>query len=261
MRVLPPGTLLQLKYLDERLSLLEPGYFIEIGPGSGEITRLLLQRGWSGRSYDLEAKTIELLKLRFKHEINTGRLEALNENYLLAESSKNADLVISCMVMEHLEDDFQLEFMVTSVAHLKQGGVMIGIVPGSPGHWGVEDDIAGHCRRYTRNSIQELATACGWRLIHITGLTFPISNLLLPISNFLVSRSELSKLSLSTLERTKQSGHREVKFKTHFPSLLGIVLNEYTIYPLHLIQKLFSTSEKALVIYFELIPILDTKFK
>jgi SAM-dependent methyltransferase len=261
MPVLPPGTMLQLKYLKERLSSLELGYFIEIGPGSGEITRLLLDLGWAGRSYDLEAKTVESLNLRFANEINAGRFEVLNENYLLAEPSKTGDLVISCMVMEHLEDDFQFEFMKTSAGHLKQGGVMIGIVPGSPAHWGIEDDIAGHCRRYTRKSIQELASACGWSLIHIVGLTFPISNLLLPISNFLVNRSEHSKLSLPILERTKQSGRREVKFKTHFPSLLRIVLNEYTIYPLHLIQKIFSKSEKALVIYFELTPISDTKFK
>ena len=50
MRALPPGTILQLMYLRERLRNIKPGRFIEIGPGSGEITRLLLELGWAGAS-------------------------------------------------------------------------------------------------------------------------------------------------------------------------------------------------------------------
>jgi 16S rRNA A1518/A1519 N6-dimethyltransferase RsmA/KsgA/DIM1 with predicted DNA glycosylase/AP lyase activity len=52
MVVLPPGTLLQLMYVQERIRLVAPGRFIEIGPGGGEITKLLLDHGWSGYSYD-----------------------------------------------------------------------------------------------------------------------------------------------------------------------------------------------------------------
>ena len=47
-RVLPPGTILQLMYLRERLENIKPGRFIEIGPGSGEISGLLLDLGWTG---------------------------------------------------------------------------------------------------------------------------------------------------------------------------------------------------------------------
>ena len=257
MAVLPPGTLLQLMYLRQRIRLVPPGRFIEIGPGSGEITKLLLDNGWSGCSYDLEPETIDKLQQRFASEISEGRYLPINEDYLSAPASSEpdrADLVISCMVMEHLEDDAQREFMEVSVARLKPEGFMIGLVPSSPGHWGIEDDIAGHCRRYTRASIETLATASGWKMLHTAGLTFPVSNLLLPISNFLVNRGERSKLDLSLLERTRQSGRREVKFKTHFPSVLGLLLNEITMYPLYLLQKLFTSSERALVLYFEAQP-------
>lgn len=257
MAVLPPGTLLQLMYLRQRIRLVAPGRFIEIGPGSGEITKLLLDNGWSGCSYDLEPETIDKLQQRFAREISEGRYLAINEDYLSPSASSEADkvdLVISCMVMEHLEDDAQRDFMEVSVARLKPEGFMIGLVPSSPGHWGIEDDIAGHCRRYTRASIETLATSSGWKMLHTAGLTFPVSNLLLPISNFLVNRGERSKLGLSLLERTRQSGRREVKFKTHFPSVLGLLLNEVTMYPLYLLQKLFARSERALVLYFEAQP-------
>ena len=254
MVVLPPGTLLQLMYLQERLSHLTPGRFIEIGPGSGEITRLLLKNGWSGCSYDLEAKTIANLNHRFAKEIAEHRFIPVNEDYLISSKSEKVDLVISCMVLEHLPDDAQIAFMKMSSKYLKKDGIMIGLVPASPSHWGIEDDITGHYRRYTRACIQKLTDVSEWKLLHIAGLTFPISNLLLPISNVIVNRGERSKLILSPLERTKQSGNRLVKFKTYFPAILGILLNEITLYPLHLLQKLCAKSEKALVLYFEAQP-------
>lgn len=255
MVVLPPGTLLQLMYLRDRIRRVPPGRFIEIGPGSGEIARLLLDHGWSGCSYDLEVKTIATLSDRFAKEIAENRFMPINDDYLAPpRASEKVDLVISCMVMEHLEDDAQFAFMQMSAECLKKGGIMIGLVPASPVHWGIEDDIAGHCRRYTRAGIETLAAVSGWKLLHIAGLTFPISNLLLPVSNFLVNRSERSKLSLSPLDRTKQSGRRQVKFKTYFPSILGILLNEFTLFPMYLLQKLFAKSERALVLYFEAQP-------
>lgn len=254
MKVLPPGTLLQLMYLRERLEKIPVGAFAEIGPGSGEITRLLLDMGWSGIAYDLGENTIADLKVRFEAEINADRISVLNQDFLLSSPQNSVDLVISCMVMEHLEDATQIQFMQTASRALKPNGRMISLVPSSPRHWGIEDDIAGHCRRYTRQDVIRLASDNQWELLHVAGLTFPVSNLLLPVSNFLVQRSESKKLTLSALERTKLSGRRQVKYKTHFPSLLGLLLNQYTVYPFHLLQKLFAKSDRALVLLFEAVP-------
>lgn len=144
--------------------------------------------------------------------------------------------------------------MAQSARCLKKEGLMIGLVPASPAHWGIEDDIAGHCRRYTRATLKELMQKSGWRLTHNAGLTFPISNLLLPLSNYLVRRAEKYKLTLSFQERTKLSGRRHVKFKTYFPSLAGLLINNITIKPFYWLQKLFAESERALVLYFEADP-------
>ncbi len=255
MVVLPPGTILQLMYLRKRLQRLPPGRFVEVGPGSGEITRLLLDLGWTGGSYDLEEATIAFLNTRFAKEIAEHRFTPFNADYLSSTTPpEKVDLVISCMVMEHLDEDMQSSFMERAAANLRETGLMIGLVPASPEHWGIEDEVAGHCRRYTRKSIRTLAEICNWRLEHVAGLTFPISNFLLPVSNYLVNRSERSLLTLSPLERTKRSGKREVKFKTHFPSILGMLLNEYTLFPFYIVQTLFSNSKCALVLYFEASP-------
>lgn len=260
MAVLPPGTLLQLMYLRERLRRIPAGRFVEIGPGSGETTQLLLDLGWSGRLFDLEEATIANLRQRFSREIGERRIEVSPGDYLLSDPGHDkVDLVISCMVMEHLDDNVQTAFMRKSSVYLKDTGLMIALVPGSPSHWGIEDEIAGHFRRYTRDTFRELASNNDWKVVHIAGLTYPISNLLLPLSNYLVSRGEKSKLQLSMLERTKKSGNRDVTFKTHFPSIFKLMLNKFTMLPFHVVQKLFGNSKKAMVLYFECCPVAYTK--
>jgi len=248
---LPPGTILQLMYLEERLKAIVPGHFVEIGPGAGEITKRLLAHGWTGVVCDLEPITIERLKQRFTDAIAASRLHMVTEDFLSTPriADVSVDLVISCMVMEHVEDE--AAFMQAARRVLKPHGRMIGLVPSSPNDWGIEDDIAGHLRRYTRESLKTLMAAHRWNITHVAGLTFPISNLLLPLSNFLVNRAERSKLALSTLERTKQSGHRAVKFKTSFPSIATAVLNETVMMPLHWLQKACTKAPRALVLYFE----------
>lgn len=257
MTVLPPGTFLQLAYLRERIKLLQPGRFVEIGPGSGEITELLLHEGWTGYAFEIDAETSSRLQKRFAPNVMSGQLTVVNLDFLttpVLSRDKRVDVVISCMVMEHMDDAAESAYLLQAGRWLNEGGLLIGLVPASWAHWGIEDEIAGHCRRYTRNSIRTLMDCNGWWLKHIAGLSYPISNILLPISNFLVKRSESSKLNLSALERTKESGKRNVKFKTHFPAVLGVVLNRYTMLPFHLLQKVFSGSSNALVLYFEACP-------
>jgi SAM-dependent methyltransferase len=255
MSVLPPGTVLQLMYLRERLQGISPGRFIEVGPGNGVITRLLLDLGWQGESFDLDPLTIAGLREHFAPEIAAKRYRPVCEDVLsLPERQGDADLVISCMVMEHMGDSAERRFMRKAAGLLRPGGRMIGLVPASPAHWGIEDDIAGHCRRYTREALQRLADRTGWRLEHLSGLTYPFSNVLLPVSNHLVRRSENHKLRLSAEERTRLSGRRTVKYKTYLPSFLGVLSNRYTLAPLHWLQKACGGARDALVLYFEASP-------
>jgi SAM-dependent methyltransferase len=256
MRILPPGTILQLMYLRDRLVNIKPGRFIEIGPGSGEISNLLLELGWGGVSYDLEPRTVHRLRDRFRRQISEGRFDAKNEDFFNIDSTQFAsiNLIISCMVMEHLTDELEKKFMQRSADLLTDDGLMVGLVPASPAHWGIEDDIAGHCRRYTRESLRELASNNGWEIRHFAGLTYPISNILLPVSKFLVWRAEKFKLEMSDIEKTKASGIRDVRFKTTFPKFLSLLLNEYVLLPLYWLQKAFSNYSNTLVLYFEASP-------
>jgi SAM-dependent methyltransferase len=241
-------------YLRERLARLPAGHFVEIGPGKGDVTNLLLNLGWRGELYDLSEETGEHLRKRFAREIAEGRLTVNIQDFLQVDQGEISDLVISCMVMEHLDEANETGFMNRAIRRLRPGGKLMGLVPASPEHWNIEDEIAGHYRRYTRRRIDELCESTGWSLEHVAGLTYPISNILLPLSNFLVKMAERNKTKLSMLERTRKSGHRNVLFKTNFPSLFSLFLNEYTFSPLNFLQKYFSQTENALVILFEATP-------
>ncbi|WP_211441831.1 class I SAM-dependent methyltransferase [Collimonas humicola] len=254
MAILPPGTILQLMYLRERLAKIRPGRFIEIGPGAGNISSLLLSMGWQGTAYDLEPLTVAKIERRFSGEIASGRYKAKNQDWLKADQKELCDLVISCMVMEHFDERGERQFIDRARQCLKYGGQMISIVPGSPKHWGIEDEIAGHYRRYTADSARSLLSSAGWDVKHTAGLTFPLSNILFPLSNFLVHRSEALKLELSMLERTKKSGIRDVPMKTKFPRIFWLILNRWTMFPLHILQKIFRKSHRAMVIYVEATP-------
>jgi phospholipid N-methyltransferase len=256
MSLLPPGTILQHMYLGERLKRLASGEFVEVGPGAGDLTDLLLSEGWVGTCFDLNEQTIAKLANRFSKEIKAGKLRLRNEDFTSSSIEASVDLVISCMVMEHLSNADEQSFLSSAKMRLKTDGKMIAFVPSSPENWGIEDDIAGHFRRYTRESVSNLLQKTDWKLEHISGLTFPVSNMLLPISNYLVRKSEAEKIELSLKERTKLSGNRNVFFKTSFPAIAKLLLNRLVMSPFHWLQKKLGNSESALVLYFEAAPLV-----
>ena len=172
-------------------------------------------------------------------------------DWLAASEPEAVDLVVSCMVLEHLGEADEARYLQRCRAALSRGGRGILFVPGCPDYWGMEDEIAGHLRRYTFDSLREAIEAHGLRLEHMAGLTYPLSNLLFPLSEYLVRRAERHKLALSHAERTRASGSRSVPFKTDFPAPLRMVLNEVVLYPLHLLQKLNARNPRSMVLYAE----------
>jgi hypothetical protein len=166
--ILPPGTQLQLMYVEERLKPSHPGHFIEIGPGNGDITRLLLDLGWTGQSMDLDALTFQRLQVRFVNEIATGKWQATVGDYVATPP-----------------------------------------------------DIAGSCRRYPLAAVKDLASKTGWMVDQLSGLAYPLSNMLLSLFNHLVRKNEAEELQRPELEKTRRSGRRHVKYKTHLLAALG----------------------------------------
>jgi len=252
--ILPPGTILQQMYFKERMRALARGCFVEVGAGGGVVSKTLLDLGWSGRAYDLNRESLARATELNRAAVSAGRYDVQQRDWLAAADAESVDLVVSCMLLEHLADADEARYLQRCRAVLKPGGSGALFVPGCPDYWGMEDEIAGHFRRYTVEGLQRSIEAHGLRMRHVAGLTYPLSNLLFPLSELLVRRAERHKLALSAAERTRLSGNRSVLFKTIFPQPLRLVLNEAVMYPLHVLQKLNVRNPRSMVIYAEFSP-------
>ena len=249
--VRPPGTILLQQYLRERLARRPPGRFIEIGCGNGQMSRVLLEARWSGVGYDLNPRALAVARSFNSSFIDDQRFAVSQNDWLGVDDAEHFDLVFSCLVLEHLDDVDESHYFRKAAAVLSDGGFIAFFVPGSPAHWGIEDEVAGHLRRYDRDEVARRLGNCGLRATHVAGLTYPLSNLMLPLSNYLVGRHEAQKMQDSVKDRTIMSGHRQVPLKTEFPSWFKVFLNDVTIYPFHLLQKAFLWHTSALVLYVE----------
>lgn len=252
MNILPPGNILQYLYLKKRLKLFKDKLFLEIGSGNGYLSHELLSIGLNGIGCDLNENACinnENLNRLF---IQRNGYKVIQGDFIMQSFNQKFDLIISSMVIEHLDEAQLTEFIEKIKLNLNQNGLIIFLVPSSMKYWGIEDEIAGHFKRYEFDDFKVLSDKHNLKINHLVGLTYPISNWLYQLSNKLIRKSESSKLGLSQREKTIYTGNREVPYKTSFPSIFKIILNEYCLYPFHLLQMLFSKSDKSLVIYCEL---------
>lgn len=252
-KVPPPGTLLQRMYLKERLAPLPVGRFLDVGCGSGWVSQTLLRLGWAGWGIDLYEPSVQEAATTNAAFLSDDRYRAQCMNFLDSPelNAEKFDLVISSMVIEHLDSPSEAAYFQRCRELLTDHGLVIVLVPASPRHWGIEDETAGHFRRYTCESLVERMNQLGWDVPHVAGLTFPLSNLLLGLSNHLLKKHDSRKLSLPLSERTALSGHRKVYLKDEIPGFCGLVLNEKVMILPYLLQKWFRRHPSCLVVYAE----------
>jgi SAM-dependent methyltransferase len=103
--VYPPGTILLHMYMRERLAGLASGRFVEVGVGSGHLSQLLLACGWSGVGYDLSRSALARASRLNAPFIASGRYTVRNGDWLSEDEPEQNDLVVSSMVIEHLDDN------------------------------------------------------------------------------------------------------------------------------------------------------------
>jgi len=252
---LPPGTILQSLYLREQLTLKKKQgkkKFIEVGAGNGFISKIFLDLGFEGCGYDLNISACENNRSINSQHTRSGKYKVFNKDFIDDKEILQTDIVISCMVIEHLPNEKLSNYIDKCKKVLKEEGTIILIVPASMNFWGIEDEIAGHIKRYEFVDIRKIADQFDLKIVNIRGLTYPLSNILFQLSNSLVKKNESEKLKLSQQERTVYTGNRKIKYKTEFPKLFNVILNPITMYPFHFLQKMFSQNENSMVIYAEL---------
>jgi SAM-dependent methyltransferase len=165
----------------------------------------------------------------------------------MANPEAGFDLALSLMVMEHIEDD--AAFIARVVDLVRPGGTVIIGVPGRMDRWGVEDETAGHFRRYEKSGLALALCDAGLERVVVRSVSVPVANLLFHLGNVLIRHAgEERKLALGQEARTQTSGIRDIPFKTVFPKPFKLILNPVAMAPLFMLQHLFYGSGLGLTL-------------
>ncbi|SDR05294.1 Methyltransferase domain-containing protein [Rhizobiales bacterium GAS113] len=235
----PPGMFCSYAALSDAIRGRGLKTFIDIGCGSGAISRKLCELGLSGIGVDFSEQAIALARRHMASYIEAGTysLGAADVHRLSSDFCK-ADLAVSYMVMEHVADD--VGFLRKISEFTKPNGTVIVAVPGRRDCWTIEDETVGHLRRYDRCDLEEVMRTAGLHDIDVRSVAVPTANLLLGVGGWLIKHSgEMAKVGQSQREQTETSGIREIPWKTTFPSWARLILNHYALWPLFVIQRLF----------------------
>jgi len=140
---------------------------LEVGSGIGNFTGKLLDRE-AVMALDIEQACVERLKSRYADQSNLYAFACdwggsdWDQQALPCVMAFRPDSCVCLNVLEHFEDDREALRRMASV--LVPGGVIVLLVPAFPALFGPIDKLLGHQRRYTRESIRQLAESAGLQI-------------------------------------------------------------------------------------------------
>lgn len=141
-------------------------HVLEIGPGYGNMAKRILEGGRGYRAIDTDEKVIKRLKSFLN--IPGDRFfigDIADPQYPAIFKSEGVDTLLSMNVLEHLKDDLN---HIKTASLCASGGRLILLVPAMPALLGTLDREAGHLRRYTPKSLENLIVAAGLKPIKIS---------------------------------------------------------------------------------------------
>ncbi len=204
MRYLPP------RYLFRRAEILRsivPGdRFLEVGAGDLTLTTELLDHFGSGIALE-PSENPERFLLTLDQDVQ-ARLEVQSSELDAFEPPGTFDCVVSCEVMEHVEDD--AGFARSLVQNLRPGGQLIVSVPAHMRFWTVHDQLVGHLRRYDRAQLVTLFSNAGCTDIDVRSYGYPWINLLRLPRLILAKLQQDERSEMTTAEQTASSNHRQI---------------------------------------------------
>lgn len=141
-----------------------PRAVLEVGCGSGAVTRALAQAGYQVTGVDTAERLV-----RKAQERCPDAAFVVGEVARLPEGRRGPFQVIGCFdVLEHLDDPARL--LREALAFAAPQALVIATVPALRSLHTIVDDLSGHKRRYEREELAELFTAVGLREVTVYGI-------------------------------------------------------------------------------------------
>lgn len=228
--MLPPLTVsgwLRYEPIITEISRLQPTRILEIGTGLGAMgTRIADRYPYVGieldpTSYETARRNMTAAKFG---EVRHGDLSAIGD--------EKFDLICAFEVLEHIEDDISaLQGWANALA---PSGHLLLSVPAHMDQFGPLDELAGHFRRYDRETLTKCLIAAGWEPLRWYCCGALIGHLLAALGNIVASHRNHAAKS----EATAASG----RFLQPGGALGGAV-RALVAWPFRSIQKLFYQSD------------------
>lgn len=226
--------------------------FVEVGSGTGFISEMFLKNGFEGMGFDLNSESNEINRDLNREYVYKNHYQVHDVDFFDYDfDGQKFDIVISHMVIEHMDPAAVDAYIDKVKSILKPGGLIMIAVPAGMEFWGIEDEIAGHYKRYELKDLDDLQIRHKLYMDYFAFLTYPISNWLLGLSNFLIAKQESHKLGRSMEENTVESSNRHVQYKTEYPGFFKFLINKITLYPFIILQNLSKHKPKGMVLYAE----------
>ena len=142
------------------------GTVAEVGAGSGNFSKLLLERLPEIQLTAFEPSINMFKRLRTSLD-NESRLQAVNAFFgdSIQQHMETFDAVLYVNVLEHIEND--LEELRTVKSSLKHGGHVCIFSPALPFLYSELDASIGHFRRYTKHRLADLVGTAGLKITYI----------------------------------------------------------------------------------------------
>lgn len=181
-----------------------PGRFVEMGAGTGGMTRLFLERQFTGVCHDLGADSRQMMR---------DGLASWGDRIAVVDSldempSGGFDYLLAFEVLEHIAND--QEVMDAWSTKWREGGRLIISVPAHARKFGRSDELVGHVRRYEKQQLHGLLHQAGYTDIRIVNYGFPITEFTRRFSNYLV-RNDQSYAHLDGTQRSIRSAQAKPK--------------------------------------------------
>ena len=151
------------KYLKEAKDGIR---ILELGAGSGNISRFLKSKGYNVDASDVYKTAIDY----FKNDVDNAFVFDLLSDKAPDNMSHRYDFVILGDVLEHLDDP--VSALERTKVFLRPKGYIVITVPALMQLWGDYDEYYGHKRRYNKKSLENELIESGYSLEEIKYFMF-----------------------------------------------------------------------------------------
>jgi len=146
-------------------------HFLDVGCGTGDYARALVERGHYVDAIDISQSAVEQTLNRIPERLRSQFHAQVGDFSLLGDQSRYDGIVCS-EVMEHVQEDEALLRRLRSL--LLPHGSLILSVPADPFLWSQDDVFSGHVRRYTREELVGKLERAGFMVEQIWSYGYPI---------------------------------------------------------------------------------------